>query len=207
MKKFLNTVKKFLIWTVVLVLVTGSVAWYNGYKPKFIQEYFTYSNDTARVEKARYTEKPDTLKPEILMPSKSISQKIPIQINQDGTVSMRVEVNGYPMKFIIDSGCNTLSIGYVQYLFLKSQCDSIPSLEKKETVLANGVTSRVGSTVIDSVKIGSIVIKNVPCVVIMPDSLNLYPAYPLLLGMSSIYKSTKKMTINYEEKILELESE
>ena len=204
MKKFLNTVKKFLIWTIVLVLVAGSVAWHNGYRPKFIQDYFTCSNDTAIVEVA---EKPDTLKPEVLVPRKSTVQKIPITVNQDGTVSMRVEVNGYPMKFIIDSGCNTLSIGYVQYLFLKSQCDSIPSLEKKETVLANGVTSRVGSTVIDSVKIGSIVIKNVPCVVIMPDSLNLYPAYPLLLGMSSIYKSTKKMTINYEEKILELESE
>lgn len=118
----------------------------------------------------------------------------------DGSSYIEIKVNGIPMKFLIDSGCNTVSIGYIEYLFLKRQGLVRELTETSRDVqLADGSNKNAAVIVIDSISIGSATVKNVECLVMTPDSIGkIVGDPPLLIGLKTFYKFAKTITMDPE---------
>lgn len=138
----------------------------------------------------------DTLVASVDKVSKTI--ELPMSTT-DGSSYIEIKVNGIPMKFLIDSGCNTISIGYVEYLFLKRQGLVEGFAETSRDVqLADGSNKNSAVVVIDSISIGSATVKNVECVVMTPDSLGKMGDPPLLIGLKTFYRFAKTITMDPE---------
>lgn len=125
--------------------------------------------------------------------------EVPITM-EDDCMYVTVELNGIPMKMIFDTGCTKMRISPIEYWFMVRQgkIDNKNFMSEKISIVANGQEEKVHIYNIDSVKIGSKVIKNVECIVSLVDSTH---NTPLLIGQSVISK-LGKISIDYDNKKL-----
>lgn len=184
--------KKFLY--ILLFLAAGLVGFYIWKYPQ-IQQFKAMVSGNNQVTETIAMQK-DTLVASVDKGFKTI--ELPMSTT-DGSSYIEIKVNGIPMKFLIDSGCNTVSIGYIEYLFLKRQ-GLVKGLTEtsRDVQLADGSNKNSAVIVIDSISIGSATVKNVECLVMTPDSLGIMGDPPLLIGLKTFYKFAKTITMDPE---------
>lgn len=120
-----------------------------------------------------------------------------VKLEQDDNYYLvGANVNGIPMKMILDTGASTMSISIIEYEFLKKQkLLSDSTVQVSECTIANGDTTKCFMIKIAQVSIGDTSVKNVDCMVMEnPDA-------PLLLGMN-VLNGLGGVSINYKRKLL-----
>ena len=120
-----------------------------------------------------------------------------VKLEQDDNYYLvGANVNGIPMKMILDTGASTMSISIIEYEFLKKQkLISDSTVQVSECTIANGDTTKCFMIKIAQVSIGDTSVKNVDCMVMEnPDA-------PLLLGMN-VLNGLGGVSINYKRKLL-----
>lgn len=121
-----------------------------------------------------------------------------VKLEQDGDCYLvGANVNGVPMKMILDTGASTMSISIIEYEFLKKQklISDSAAVQVSECTIANGDTTKCFMINIAQVSIGDTSVKNVDCMVMEnPDA-------PLLLGMN-VLNGLGGVSINYKRKLL-----
>ena len=120
---------------------------------------------------------------------------VPLEDKDDGYY-ISLTVNGVPMRFLVDSGCSGMTIGYTEYMFLKNQ-DKVGKdiIQGRKMQLANGRLCDVAEISLDSISFGSIKIDSVSCLVSLPDSLgNVYDA-PSLIGFNTLFSRVAEVII------------
>ena len=121
-----------------------------------------------------------------------------VKLEQDGDCYLvGANVNGVPMKMILDTGASTMSISIIEYEFLKKQklISDSTAVQVSECTIANGDTTKCFMIKIAQVSIGDTSVKNVDCLVMEnPDA-------PLLLGMN-VLNGLGGVSINYKRKLL-----
>lgn len=184
--------KKFLY--ILLFLAVGLAGLYIWKYPQ-MQQFKSMMSGVNQVAETVAVQK-DTLVASVDKVMKTI--ELPMSTT-DGSSYIEIRVNGIPMKFLIDSGCNTVSIGYIEYLFLKRQ-GLVKGLTEtsRDVQLADGSNKNSAVIVIDSISIGSATVKNVECMVMTPDSLGNIGDPPLLIGLKTFYKFAKTITMDPE---------
>jgi clan AA aspartic protease (TIGR02281 family) len=184
--------KKFLY--ILLFLAVGLAGLYIWKYPQ-MQQFKSMMSGVNQVAETVAVQK-DTLVASVDKVMKTI--ELPMSTT-DGSSYIEIRVNGIPMKFLIDSGCNTVSIGYIEYLFLKRQ-GLVKGLTEtsRDVQLADGSNKNSAVIVIDSISIGSATVKNVECMVMTPDSLGNMGDPPLLIGLKTFYKFAKTITMDPE---------
>lgn len=199
--------KKILVF-IFLVLLTSGIVIYN--EDKIIPDKFRnlfpvgieqvksdtvttisdFSNDTitSTFEYKRHT---------VVVPMETI----------DGGSYIKIKVNGVPMKFLIDTGCSTMSIGYIEYMFLKNQGLASGNLNQdREAKLADGTIRKFSSFIIDSISVGSATFRNIECLVTFPDSDGIVISdIPSLVGVNTFYKFSRVISMNPESKEFTME--
>lgn len=185
--------KKFLY--ILLFLAAGLAGIYIWKYPQ-MQQFKSMMSEDKQVAETIAVQK-DTLVASVDKGMKTI--ELPMSTT-DGSSYIEIKVNGIPMKFLIDSGCNTVSIGYIEYLFLKRQGLVRELTETSRDVqLADGSNKNAAVIVIDSISIGSAMVKNVECLVMTPDSIGkIVGDPPLLIGLKTFYKFAKTITMDPE---------
>ena len=145
------------------------------------------------IQKADTVVKADSVK--VLKPSTDFKLAVKLE-HEDGCYLVPVEINGIPMKMMLDTGASTIVISSIEYEFLVKQ-KLIPSRCVQETScsIANGETTQGYTFKLSSVSIGGEVIKDVDCVV-MPNS-----SAPLLLGMN-VLRKFGNVRIDYNRNLL-----
>lgn len=183
---------------ILLFLVAFSVVGYveydkmSHYKDIFLSKSIkTEITDSANIE----TEiNKDTITTTLRYPNENIVT-VPLEEREDGYYIL-VFVNGVPMKFLVDSGCSGMTIGYTEYMFLKSQGQIREQIiNDQQMQLANGKTCGMSEIVLDSVNVGSVMFNNVQCLVNMPDSTGKVYDAPSLMGFKTFFKSIAKAII------------
>lgn len=203
----MKKVKSFFFTLIIAVAILGVL--YGAYK-------YLYQAEDHNVQiQEDYTEaiqeKADSVETVVEVPMPA-AEEIPADII-DGSVFFMVEVNGIPMKFMLDTGCNNMTISYIEYLFLNHQ-GRISKQDTKygEITLADG--SKRGAIVlnIDSIRIGSTRVDSVTCTVLdirdsVPQNLVKNPGeLPLLIGGEVLMKMNKRLSIDYKNKKIILEN-
>jgi len=203
----MKKVKSFFFTLIIAVAILGVL--YGTYK-------YLYQTEDHNVQiQEDYTEaiqeKADSVETVVEIPMPA-AEEIPADII-DGSVFFMVEVNGIPMKFMLDTGCNNMTISYIEYLFLNHQ-GRISKQDTKygEITLADG--SKRGAIVlnIDSIRIGSTRVDSVTCTVLdirdsVPQNLVKNPGeLPLLIGGEVLMKMNKRLSIDYKNKKIILEN-
>jgi clan AA aspartic protease (TIGR02281 family) len=120
-----------------------------------------------------------------------------VKLEQDGNCYLvGANVNGVPMKMILDTGSSIMSISIIEYEFLKKQkLLSDSTVQVSKCTIANGGTTKCFIIKIAQVSIGDTSVKNVDCIVMEnPDA-------PLLLGMN-VLNGLGGVSINYKRKLL-----
>jgi predicted aspartyl protease len=209
MKKFL----RFLLSLIIAIIVgaVGGVMMYNKFNSEEIavkqvaDSMLALKADTVR--QATATDSTTT----VVFPV--MREEIPAEI-EGSAVFFTAEVNGIPMKFMLDTGCNSMTISYIEYLFLKNQGKiSRKSTKYGEITLADGSKRGALILTIDSVKIGSEKIENVSCSVLEWQD-TIAPSFsirdtgniPLLIGGDIFIKMEKRLSIDYKNKKIILEN-
>lgn len=120
-----------------------------------------------------------------------------VKLEQDGDCYLvGANVNGVPMKMILDTGASTMSISIIEYEFLKKQkLISDSTMQVSECTIANGGTTKCFMIKIAQVSIGDTSVKNVDCLVMENSDA------PLLLGMN-VLNGLGGVSINYKRKLL-----
>lgn len=136
----------------------------------------------------------------------------PVDLQADNAfITTNAEFNGVPLKTVFDTGNDYYIIlsknkaDQCQFSDIAMQTDSIP---------LNGMMVRANYVMVDSIKVGSVLFKNVPALVLNDDNLSL-PAdtsfysfdaiigLPLMrqLGSISLDWEKKKMVLNVKEEV------
>ena len=111
---------------------------------------------------------------------------------------MNAKVGGYPMKFILDTGCSNVKIGSLEYFFLVKQGVVVdPDIEKVTTLNADGEERKAISTKLD-VEIGGMTVPDVN-IIVGDDNLSL--TTPCLLG-HEVFEGIGNIQIDYKNKNL-----
>ena len=119
---------------------------------------------------------------------------------QNGVYQIPVNINGFPMYFIFDTGASLISISATEAIFLYKQgkLSSEDVLGKSNFIDANGVVSEGTIIVLRQVKIGNKVLTNVEASVVNNLSA------PLLIGQSAMEKFGK-ISIDYSKNEISFE--
>jgi clan AA aspartic protease (TIGR02281 family) len=128
------------------------------------------------IQKVDTVVKADSVK--VLKPSTDFKLAVKLE-HEDGCYLVPVEINGVPMKMMLDTGASNIVISIIEFEFLRKQ-KLIKDCSVKETqcAIANGDTIQGYTFNLSNVDIGGEIIKGVECVV-MPQT-----DAPLLLGMN-----------------------
>lgn len=199
--------KKILAFIIVVVLAVGYVI-YNEEKiiPAKIRELVL--PDSEQVKSDTVTSVSDFSNDTITstFEYKRHTVVVPMTITNDGSF-IRIMVNGIPIKFMIDTGCNTMSLGYIEYMFLRNQglLSEKPNGDR-DVKLADGSIRKFSSIILDSISVGTATFKNIECLVAFPDSSGTIQDVPSLVGFNTFYKFSRVISMNPEsgEFIMEL---
>ena len=199
--------KKILAFILVIVIAFGYVI-YNEDRilPDKVREMMTGNVERVKTDTVTSISdfSNDTITSTFEYKRQTIS--VPMDVSEEGSY-IKINVNGIPMRFMIDTGCNTMSIGYIEYMFLKNQGLVSDNLNKDRDVkLADGSVRKFSSIIIDSISVGSAMFKNIECLVAFPDSSGSIPDVPSLVGFNTFYKFSRVISMNPEsgEFIMEL---
>ena len=199
--------KKILAFIIVVVLAVGYVI-YNEEKiiPAKIRELVL--PDSEQVKSDTVTSVSDFSNDTITstFEYKRHTVVVPMSITNDGSF-IKIMVNGIPIKFMIDTGCNTMSLGYIEYMFLRNQglLSEKPNGDR-DVKLADGSIRKFSSIILDSISVGTATFKNIECLVAFPDSSGTIQDVPSLVGFNTFYKFSRVISMNPEsgEFIMEL---
>jgi len=108
---------------------------------------------------------------------------VTLKANALGHFSVAADINGMPVEMMADTGATYVALTYKTALSLGLQPSDLPFT--KETETANGATS-VAPVMLDEVRIGDIVVRQVEAVVTGPGRLR-----QNLLGMSFINRLSR----------------
>jgi len=111
------------------------------------------------------------------------SGRVTLQANSLGHFSVTSHINGMPVEMMADTGATYVALTYKTALSLGIQPSELPF--NKQTDTANGVTA-VAPVVLDEMRIGDIVVRQVEAVVTAPGRLQ-----QNLLGMSFINRLSR----------------
>lgn len=113
---------------------------------------------------------------------------------QNGVYQIPVNINGFPMYFIFDTGASLISISATEAIFLYKQgkLTSEDVLGKSNFIDANGDVSEGTIIILKEVKIGTKILMNVQASVVNNLSA------PLLVGQSALEKFGK-ISIDYNK--------
>lgn len=95
-----------------------------------------------------------------------------VDIEKGVVISASVECNGVPVDAIVDTGCQfplfvTKSVA--------DRCNFTKIVSASDSILVNGVLTHAATVLVDSIKIGSVLLENIKALVVYDDYLSLYP--------------------------------
>lgn len=192
MKKI--TLSSCLTKLVLTVIVVMGFVW--GFSLMFPRAYHVLESKALGIEEdSVMVVKKDTIpKKDSLVQVKGFSLAVKLQ-HEGNCYLVPVEVNGIPMKMILDTGASTIVISSVEYEFLRKQKLISDSVQQAESSIANGDTIKCFSTKISNITIGGEEIKDVECIIMEN------PSAPLLLGMNVLNK-LGHISIDYGRNLL-----
>lgn len=169
----------------IFIVILGIIGWFVYPKVKTIIQQKSNTSDIDSIPEAVVVEevKIDTI-------------HIPIDI-KEGQIYITAKINEYPMKFTLDTGCSSVKIGLIDYLFLVKQ--GIVKDEPTDiatTINADGETREAITTKMN-IEIGGINIPNVNIIV----GTNPSTSEPILLG-HEVFENLGNIQIDYKNKIL-----
>lgn len=196
MKKFFSGLLKGFIFSII-----GIVAFMWLFSVLFPRAYNVLEGKILGIEAdsvVTVVQNQDTLaiaKPKELKQVKEFDFAVKIE-HKDGCYLIPTEVNGIPMKMVLDTGASNLTLSIIEYQFLRKQnLINDSTVKETECTIANGQTIKCYSTNIAKLTIGEITIDNVECSV-MPQQ-----DAPLLLGMN-VLKRLGNFSIDYQRNLL-----
>lgn len=208
MKKFL----RFLLSLTIAIIVgaVGGVMMYNKFNSEEIDvKQAADSMLVLKADTASQVTATDNTSTVVFPVVDTPREEIPAEI-EGSAVFFTVEVNGVPMRFLLDTGCNNMTISSIEYLFLKHQKKIVTKNTKySDVTLADGSKKDALVVQVDSIKIGKTKIENIECTVIdWNDSipLALKDPTPLLIGGDIFIKMEKRLSIDYKNKKIILEN-
>lgn len=121
------------------------------------------------------------------------SQKIDL-IKENGVYKINCKINDIPLKFVFDTGANSVVISGVEAMFLlKNELLEVSDIISKEDYIdASGKIGSSTKIIIRKLQIGNIILTDINASVIEGNNV------PLLLGLSAIEK-LGQILINFEE--------
>jgi aspartyl protease family protein len=167
-----------------------------GFSLMFPRAYHVLESKTLGIEEdSVIVVKKDTIpKKDSLVQVKDFSLAVKLQ-HEGNCYLIPVEVNGIPMKMILDTGASTIVISSIEYEFLRKQKLISDSVQQAESSIANGDTIKCFSTKISNITLGGEEIKDVECIIMEN------PSAPLLLGMNVLNK-LGHISIDYGRNLL-----
>ena len=123
-----------------------------------------------------------------------------LKIEVEGNVTyVFAEVNGVPMRFILDTGCTDVQMTVAEFYALKhmglASDDDLG--DKVKCMYANGEEGECHTFNVKTLKLGSLVLNDVNCTV--EENID----GPLLLGQTVLQK-LGEVTIDYNEKVIKV---
>lgn len=169
-------------------------------KDEALYTIFGIEQDTIRVGKdsTKVIVKPKTVqkKPDATAIAKNNAKyEIPVEIDDDKSIYIKANVNGVPMKFLLDTGCSGIQITAAEYYYMLHNGAISENDRGSDAVatIADGSSYKVATAKLKSVNIGGHEIKDVGCDI--EENTNA----PLLMGQSVLSK-LGKITIDYNSK-------
>lgn len=117
----------------------------------------------------------------------------------DNVFYVIADVNGAPIRFLLDTGCSDIQITSAEFYYLKHMglvCDS-DLVDSVKCTYANGIETMCPSINIKTLKIGDVEVNDVTCVI--QNDVNA----PLLLGQSILNK-IGNVFIDFKEKTVKI---
>lgn len=173
---------------IIVIVILGIIGWFTY--PK-IKNYII-------TEKEENKEKVDSIIPPPLTPLPQTPDTIHIPLSiENGQIGILAKINGYPMRFTLDTGCSNVKIGIIDYLFLVKQgvVKDAPT-DIATTINADGEQREAMSTKMD-IELGGIKINGVNVLVGTNPSID----EPILLG-HEVFENLGNIQIDYKNKIL-----
>ena len=157
----------FIVMLIVLAFVGlfhFSPSSYEGLKEDVCSKFgISTKVETPDSDSVKSVIKTDTL---TIRPKNVSTAKIPLEFNGN-CAFLFAHVNGYPIKFMIDTGCSDIHMSLVELLYLSHMgvIDADSTSGVATCVYADGSQHECNQYILKKVKVGDITVENVTCTV------------------------------------------
>lgn len=165
-------------------------------KNEVLERFMGTSRDSVSTDTIKVVEKVDTVQQK-----KDEYVTVPSDVREN-IFYIVAEVNGVPIRFLLDTGCSDIQITSAEFYYLKHMglvCDS-DLVDSVKCSYANGIEAICPSLNIRTLKIGDVEINDVDCVI--QEDVNA----PLLLGQSILNK-VGNVFIDFKEKTVKIKKQ